>query len=200
MGNNWYNVMNLFLTKEMIMSRYNVPSGKDVPFDVNVIIEIPAFSYPIKYEMDKETGALTVDRFMGTAMQYPINYGYIPNTLSGDGDPVDVMVMTPDPVLNGCVVRCRPIGMLKMVDEAGDDCKILAVPMPQLTSAFERIKSYQDISANRLNKISHFFEHYKDLEEGKWVEVKGWVGIEEAHEEILSSIQRYNELEHKPAY
>jgi inorganic pyrophosphatase len=192
--------MILLFTKELVMPRSTVSSGKDLPMDINVIIEIPAFSYPIKYEMDKETGALTVDRFMGTAMQYPINYGYIPNSLSGDGDPVDVLVMTPDPVLGGCVVRCRPIGMLKMTDEAGMDNKVLAVPIQKLTSAFDRIESYQDISKNRLNKISHFFEHYKDLEDGKWVKVEGWVGIDEACEEILSSIARYDALEHKPAF
>lgn len=182
------------------MPQISVTPGIAVPMDINVIIEIPAFSYPVKYEMDKDTGALTVDRFMGTAMQYPTNYGYLPRSLSGDGDPVDVLVMTPDPVLGGCVVRCRPIGMLKMVDEAGTDNKVLAVPVKKLTSAFDRIETYQNISEGRLAKISHFFEHYKDLEEGKWVKVEGWVGIDEACEEIMSSIARYDALEHKPAF
>ena len=182
------------------MSLMKVSSGQNIPMDINVIIEIPAYSKPVKYEMDKATGALTVDRFMGTAMQYPTNYGYIPQSLSGDGDPVDVLVITPDPVLGGCVVRCRPIGILKMIDEAGEDSKVLAVPVQQLTSAYDRIKTYQDVSENRLTKISHFFEHYKDLEPGKWVKVEGWFGIEEAKKEILSSIARYNALEHKPAF
>jgi inorganic pyrophosphatase len=182
------------------MSLAKVSSGRNIPMDINVIIEIPAYSKPIKYEMDKETGALIVDRFMGTAMQYPTNYGYIPQTLSNDGDPVDVLVITPDPVLGGCLVRCRPIGLLKMSDESGEDSKVLAVPVPELTSAYDRIKSYQDVSTNRLEKIYHFFEHYKDLEVGKWVKVEGWFGIEEAKAEILSSIERYNALEHKPAF
>ncbi|MFI3189433.1 inorganic pyrophosphatase [Crenothrix sp. D3] len=182
------------------MLQIRVPSGRNVPMDINVVIEIPAFSYPVKYEMDKETGALTVDRFMGTAMQYPTNYGYLPQSLSGDGDPVDVLVMTPDPVLGGCVIRCRPVGMLKMIDEAGVDNKVLAVPVKELTSTFDRIKTYQDISEGRLAKIAHFFDHYKDLEKGKWVKVEGWVGIDEACEEILSSIARYDALEHKPAF
>lgn len=182
------------------MSLRKVKSGRDVPMDINVIIEIPAHSKPIKYEMDKETGALTVDRFMGTAMQYPTNYGYIPQSLSGDGDPVDVLVITPDPVLGGCVVRCRPVGILKLTDEAGTDHKVLAVPVRQLTSAYDRIKTYQDISQNRLDKIQHFFEHYKDLEPNKWVKIEGWFGIEEAKQEIISSIDRYNLLENKPAF
>lgn len=173
------------------MLQIRVSSGIDVPMDINVVIEIPAFSYPVKYEMDKDTGALTVDRFMGTAMQYPTNYGYLPHSLSGDGDPVDVLVMTPDPVLGGCVVRCRPIGILKMIDEAGVDNKVLAVPVKKLTSAFDRIQTYQDISESRLAKISHFFEHYKDLEPGKWVQVQGWVGAEEAKKAILDGVARY---------
>jgi len=182
------------------MSLMKVSSGKDVPMDINVVIEIPAYSCPVKYEMDKDTGALTVDRFMGTAMQYPTNYGYIPQSLSGDGDPVDVLVITPDPVLGGCVVRCRPIGILKMIDEAGEDSKVLAVPVQKLTSDYNRINTYEDISENKLTKIAHFFEHYKDLEPGKWVKVEGWFGIEEAKKEILTSIARYDALEQKPAF
>ena len=182
------------------MSHINVSSGINVPMDINVIIEIPAYSNPVKYEMDKETGALTVDRFMGTSLQYPSNYGYIPHSLSGDGDPVDVMVITPDPVLGGCVLRCRPIGVLKMTDEGGIDNKVLAVPVKELTTAYDRIQSYEDISENRLAKIKHFFEHYKDLDEDRWVKIEGWYGIEEACEEIMSSIARYDALEHKPAF
>jgi inorganic pyrophosphatase len=177
-----------------------ISSGRNVPHDINVVIEIPAYSKPVKYEMDKVTGALTVDRFMGTAMQYPCNYGYIPQSLSGDGDPVDVLVITPDPVLGGAMVRCRPIGMLKMTDESGEDNKVLAVPVQELTSAYNRIKTYEDVSLNRLEKMQHFFEHYKDLEPEKWVKVEGWRGIEAAHQEILSSIERYDSLPDKPAF
>lgn len=182
------------------MSIMKVSSGENVPMDINVIIEIPAYSQPIKYEMDKRTGALTVDRFMGTAMQYPTNYGYIPQSLSGDGDPVDVLVITPDPVLGGCVVRCRPLGLLKMVDEAGDDAKVLAVPIQKLTPDYDHIITYEDIAENKLTRITHFFKHYKDLEPGKWVRIDGWFGVEEAKQEILSSIARYNALEIKPAF
>ena len=177
-----------------------VTSGKDIPKDINVIIEIPAYSSPVKYEIDKETGALSVDRFMGTAMQYPTNYGYIPQSLSGDGDPVDVLVITPDPVLSGSLVRCRPIGLLKMRDESGEDNKVLAVPIQKLTPSYNGVQSYKDIPADRLAKITHFFKHYKDLEPGKWVEIQGWYGIEHAKEEILNSIERYNALEEKPAF
>ena len=139
-----------------------VQSGRDVPHDINVIIEIPAYSDPVKYEVDKDTGALTVDRFMGTAMQYPTNYGYIPHSLSDDGDPVDVLVISPAPLLSGCVIRCRPIGVLKMVDEAGSDAKVLAVPVEKLTPCYKKVASYEDISEDKLAKIAHFFQHYKD--------------------------------------
>ncbi len=182
------------------MSFMKVSSGKDVPNDINVIIEIPAYSDPVKYEVDKDTGALTVDRFMGTAMQYPTNYGYVPHTLSDDGDPVDVLVITPAPLLSGCVIRCRPIGVLKMTDEAGSDAKVLAVPVEKLTPCYKKVHSYEDISDDKLAKIAHFFEHYKDLEPGKWVKVEGWFGIEDAKAEIVSSIERYNETAEKPAF
>ncbi len=182
------------------MSLMRVPAGKDVPNDINVVIEIPAYSDPVKYEVDKDTGALTVDRFMGTAMQYPTNYGYVPHSLSDDGDPVDVLVITPAPLLSGCVVRCRPIGVLKMIDEAGSDAKILAVPVSKLTPCYKKVESYQDISEDKLDKIAHFFQHYKDLEEGKWVKIEGWFGIEDAKAEIMDSISRYQEAEEKPAF
>jgi len=182
------------------MSFMKVKSGKDVPHDINVIIEIPAYSDPVKYEVDKETGALTVDRFMGTAMQYPTNYGYVPHSLSDDGDPVDVLVISPAPLLSGCVIRCRPIGVLKMTDEAGEDAKILAVPVEKLTPCYKKVNTYEDISEDKLAKIAHFFQHYKDLEHGKWVKIEGWFGIEEAKKEIMDSIQRYNDIEEKPAF
>ncbi|WP_036248456.1 inorganic diphosphatase [Methylobacter sp. BBA5.1] len=182
------------------MSLMKVSSGKDIPNDINVVIEIPAFSDPVKYEIDKDTGALMVDRFMGTSMQYPTNYGYIPHTLSDDGDPVDVLVITPAPLLSGCVVRCRPIGVLKMTDEAGEDAKVLAVPLEKLTPFYNRVKSYEDIPEDKLAKIAHFFEHYKDLEEGKWVKIEGWFSLEHAQEEIMSSIKRYNSTVEKPLF
>lgn len=177
------------------MSLMKVPAGKDLPNDINVIIEIPAYSDPVKYEVDKDTGALTVDRFMGTAMQYPTNYGYVPSTLSDDGDPVDVLVIAPAPLLSGCVVRCRPIGVLKMTDEAGEDAKVLAVPVDKLTPFYKKVQSYEDIPEITLVKIAHFFQHYKDLEEGKWVKIEGWFGIEEARKEILDSVVRYQEAQ-----
>jgi inorganic pyrophosphatase len=171
-----------------------------VPNDVNVIIEIPANSEPVKYEVDKETGAMFVDRFMSTAMHYPCNYGYVPNTLSDDGDPVDVLVATPYPLISGSVVRCRPVGVLKMTDESGDDAKVLAVPITKLCSSFADVKSIDDMSRLLLDQIAHFFEHYKDLDEGKWVRVEGWGGVEDAKQEILSSVKMYEEAPEKPNF
>jgi inorganic pyrophosphatase len=174
----------------MILDR--VVSGKNVPNDVNVIIEIPSHSDPVKYEVDKETGAMFVDRFMGTAMHYPCNYGYIPQTLSEDGDPVDVLVVTPIPVISGSVIRVRPLGMLCMTDEAGKDAKIIAVPVDKLSSLYTHMNSVRDLPGSLLDSISHFFDHYKDLEPGKWVNIDGWVDTDEAKQEILDSIERYN--------
>ena len=152
---------------------------------------------PVKYEVDKESGALFVDRFMTTAMFYPTNYGYVPNTLSEDGDPVDVLVVTPIPLISGSVIRCRPLGMLKMTDESGVDAKILAVPISKLSKMYDAITSYEELPRQLLLSLEHFFQHYKDLEEGKWVKVDGWRGIDDAREEILSSIQRFAELKDK---
>ena len=177
------------------MSLNNVPAGRDVPNDFNVIIEIPMNADPIKYEVDKESGAIFVDRFMGTAMHYPCNYGYVPKTISDDGDPVDVLVITPFPLIPGVVVRCRPIGMLKMSDEAGGDAKLLAVPVDKVLSIYTHWQKPEDLNDLRLQQIQHFFEHYKDLEKGKWVKVEGWVGPEEAKQEILTGIAKYKELE-----
>jgi inorganic pyrophosphatase len=173
------------------MSLDRVPAGNDVPNDCNVIIEIPMRGDPIKYEVDKVTGAVFVDRFMSTAMHYPCNYGYIPRTLSDDGDPSDVLVLSPMPLITGVVVRCRPIGMLKMDDEAGGDAKILAVPTDKLTGLYRAIQSPRDLPEITTRQIAHFFEHYKDLEAGKWVRVSTWVGAEEAKAEILASVARY---------
>jgi len=182
----------------MILDR--VTPGIDVPNDINVIIEIPANSDPVKYEVDKETGAMFVDRFMSTAMHYPCNYGYVPHTLSDDGDPVDVLVVTPYPLISGSVVRCRPVGVLKMTDESGDDAKVLAVPITKLCTSYANIKNTDDMPKLLLDQIAHFFEHYKDLDEGKWVRVDGWAGIDEAHEEILSSIKMFNDAPEKPNF
>jgi len=170
-----------------------IPAGRNVPIDCNVIIEIPARSEPIKYEVDKETGALIVDRFMSTAMQYPCNYGYIPRTLAEDGDPIDALVLSPFPLLSGCVVRVRPVGILKMIDEAGKDSKILTVPIGKLTTVYKNIEKPTDLLPLLLEQISHFFTHYKDLEEGKWVKVEGWEGPEVAKAEIEKGIKLYQE-------
>lgn len=182
------------------MNLDRVSPGTDVPNDVNVIIEIPANSEPVKYEVDKDTGAMFVDRFMSTAMHYPCNYGYVPNTLSDDGDPVDVLVATPYPLISGSVVRCRPVGVLKMTDESGDDAKVLAVPITKLCTSFADVKSVDDMPKLLLDQIAHFFEHYKDLDEGKWVRVEGWGDVEDAKQEIMSSVKMYNEAPEKPNF
>ena len=173
------------------MSLNQVSAGKDLPNDINVVIEIPALSEPVKYEIDKETGALTVDRFMGTAMHYPANYGYIPQTLGDDGDPVDVLVVTPIPLVHGCVIRCRPVGVLVMSDESGQDEKLLAVPFKKLTPLYEGVQEYTDLPPLLLDQIKHFFEHYKDLEPGKWVKLDQWLGADDACRIITEGVQRY---------
>ncbi len=176
------------------MSLNKVPSGRDLPNDFNVIIEIPMNADPIKYEVDKDSGAIFVDRFMGTAMHYPCNYGYVPDTIAGDGDPVDVLVITPFPLIPGVVVRCRPIGILKMIDEAGSDGKVLAVPIDKILSIYTHWQKPEDMNELRLRQIQHFFEHYKDLEKGKWVKVEGWGGPDEARKEILDGVATYKKL------
>jgi len=181
------------------MSLDRVPAGKDIPNDCNVVIEIPMRADPIKYEVDKETGAVFVDRFMSTAMHYPCNYGYIPHTLSDDGDPCDVLVLSPVPLITGVVVRCRPIGMLGLQDEAGGDHKILAVPIDKLSGLYRSIKSPRDLPEITTQQIAHFFEHYKDLEPGKWVRVATWVEAHDAKQEILESVTRYKAAERKTA-
>ena len=173
------------------MSLNNVTPGKNIPEAFNVVIEIPMNADPIKYEVDKESGAIFVDRFMTTAMHYPCNYGYVPQTLSDDGDPVDVLVITPYPLTPGVVVTCRPIGVLKMEDEAGGDAKLLAVPTTKILPIYEHWNRPEDINQMRLKAIQHFFEHYKDLEKGKWVKVQGWEGPEAAKKEITDGIRNY---------
>jgi inorganic pyrophosphatase len=173
------------------MSLHNVTPGSKAPEEFNVIIEIPMNADPVKYEVDKETGAMFVDRFMTTSMHYPCNYGYVPMTLSDDGDPVDVLVIAPYALAPGVVVRCRALGVLKMEDEAGGDSKLLAVPTTKILPIYSHWTRPEDINQMRLRTIQHFFEHYKDLEEGKWVKVLGWEGPESAKAEIVSGIQAY---------
>jgi len=173
------------------MSFNLVPAGRDLPNDFNVIIEIPMNADPIKYEVDKETGTLYVDRFMGTAMHYPCNYGYVPQTLSDDGDPVDVLVITPFPLVHGVVVRCRAIGVLRMTDESGVDAKVLAVPVTKILSWYKHWNKPEDVQKERLDQIQHFFEHYKDLEKGKWVKIDGWADGDAARAEILAGVENF---------
>jgi len=173
------------------MSLDKVSPGKNVPDAFNVIIEIPMNADPVKYEVDKESGAIFVDRFMSTSMHYPTNYGYVPKTISGDGDPVDVLVITPVPLIPGVVVTCRPIGILKMQDEAGEDGKVLAVPTDKILSIYTQWQKPEDLNPLRLKTIAHFFEHYKDLEPGKWVKVTGWAGIDAAKAEVTSGLAAF---------
>ena len=176
------------LSSSMDLSR--IPIGKDAPRDINVVIEIPLGGVPIKYEVDKESGAMFVDRFLHTAMHYPVNYGFVPHTLSNDGDPVDVMVVSQIGVTVGAVLRSRPIGVLLMEDESGKDEKILAVPHSKLHPYYDEVQSYKDLPTILLQQIEHFFAHYKDLEPGKWVKVTGWGDRAEALLMIRQSIER----------
>ena len=174
------------------MSLDQVSPGKKLPESFNVIIEISMNADPVKYEVDKESGAIFVDRFMGTAMHYPTNYGYVPQTIAGDGDPVDVLVMTPFPLPPGVVVPCRAIGILLMEDEGGMDGKVLAVPTEKILPMYAKIQALDDLHELQLQQIAHFFARYKDLEKGKWVKVKGWEGKDAAHKEILDGVANYN--------
>lgn len=174
------------------MSYNQIPAGKDLPNDVYVAIEIPANSSPIKYEIDKDIDALMVDRFMATPMFYPANYGYIPNTLADDGDAVDVLVVTPYPVVPGSVIRARPVGVLEMTDEAGSDAKVVAVPHSKLSALYDDVLEVTDLPALLLEQIKHFFENYKDLEKGKWVKVEGWANAARAKEIIVEAANAYD--------
>ena len=164
--------------------------GINPPDDVNVIIEVPIGGEPIKYEMDKAAGTLVVDRFLHTPMRYPGNYGFVPHTLSDDGDPIDVLVANTRPIVPGAVINVRPIGVLKMEDDAGGDEKILAVPVPRLTQRYEHVLNYTDLPKITVEQVQHFFEHYKDLEPGKWVKVLGWGDADEARQLIRAAIGR----------
>lgn len=179
------------------MNLDRVGSGKNLPDDINVIIEIPSHSDPVKYEVDKETGALFVDRFMNTAMFYPCNYGYVPHTLADDGDPVDVLVVSPYALISGSVVECRPVGMLKMTDESGEDAKVIAVPHDEM---YDDVKDVNDLPTRLLDQLAHFFEHYKDLEKNKWVRIDGWLGIDSAKKEIVDSVTRFKDAPVRPQF
>ncbi|EHS50158.1 Inorganic pyrophosphatase [Rhizobium sp. PDO1-076] len=167
--------------------------GKNPPEDINVIVEVPVGGQPIKYEMDKEAGTLVVDRFLYTPMTYPGNYGFVPHTLCLDGDPLDVLICNTRPLVPGCVINVRPIGVMLMEDDGGMDEKILAVPVPKLTRRYDKITNYTDLPEITLKQIQHFFEHYKDLEPGKWVKIGGWRDVDVAKQLILESIQRATE-------
>jgi len=173
------------------MSLLTIGPGLKAPDECNVIIEIPMNAAPVKYEVDKNSGALFVDRFLSTSMFYPVNYGYIPQTLSEDGDPVDVLVMTPVPVQYATVIPVRMLGMLKMTDESGIDAKLLAVPTQKICGLYTNIHSYSDLPSAILDAIEHFFTHYKDLEKGKWVKVDGWADADAAKQEVILGIERY---------
>jgi len=167
-----------------------IPPGLNPPDEVNAFIEIPQGGQPIKYEIDPATGALFVDRFLHTAMHYPANYGFVPQTLSGDGDPCDVLVISQTPVVPASVIRCRPIGALMMTDDAGEDEKIIAVPVDRLHPFYRNVQSYRDLPEILREQIAHFFQHYKDLEKGKWVTIAKWVDADEARKLIVDAIER----------
>ncbi len=175
------------------MGLHLVPAGRNVPDEINVIIEIPKDAEPVKYEVDKDSGAIFVDRILSTPMRYPCNYGYVPGTLGGDGDPLDVVVILPLPLAVGSVIRCHPVGMLKMTDEAGADGKLVVIPSPKVFPGYAHINDMKGVSPHWLQRIGHFFEHYKDLENNKWVKIERWVGAAEARAEILAGIARYQD-------
>ena len=170
------------------MSLSQVGHGAKAPHEINVVVEIPANTGPVKYEVDKDTGIVFVDRFMSTAMFYPCNYGYVPGSLADDGDPLDVLIVTPHPLIAGTVITCRPVGVLEMEDEAGDDAKIVAVPIRKVTRVYDDVHSPDDLPLGLVNTIEHFFAHYKDLEEGKWVKIRGWGNAARATEIISGSL------------
>lgn len=167
-----------------------VPAGNDLPNDINVVIEIPAFAPPVKYEIDMDTDLIWVDRLQATTMAYPANYGYINQTLAKDGDPVDVLVVTPHPLIAGTVIRCRPIGVLNMSDDGGIDSKVVAVPVDKVSAIYKDITAVEQIPLLK-EQIEHFFKHYKDLEPGKWVKIDGWGDVEAARQEILDGAANF---------
>ena len=182
------------------MSLQQVPAGRNLPDEINVVIEVPMNSPAIKYEIDKESGAIFVDRMLKTAMYYPCNYGYVPHSLCGDGDPLDVLVVLPLPLVPGTVIQCRPVGVLQMKDEAGEDAKILAVPISDVTGIYRDIVSFEDMDKLLLDQIEHFFEHYKDLEPNKWVRTGEWEDVNVARKEITDAIECYQSVPVKPNF
>jgi inorganic pyrophosphatase len=174
------------------MSLGHVPTGKNPPDEINVIIEIPKDAEPVKYEVDKDSGAIFVDRILSTPMRYPCNYGYVPGTLGGDGDPLDVLVVLPMPLIPGSVIPCRPVGVLKMTDEAGSDEKLLAVPATKIFGGYSHIDDIGQVSPHWLERIGHFFAHYKDLEKGKWVRIDGWENAAAAKKIVVEGIQSHH--------
>src|SRR5882757_1775722 len=172
------------------MDLSKIPAGRKPPDDVNALIEIPVGGVPVKYEIDKASGTLFVDRFLHTAMFYPGNYGFIPQTLSEDGDPLDIIVIAPVPVVPGAVIRCRPVGALVMKDQAGPDEKVLAVPVDELHPFYTGIRSYRDLPSILRQQIAHFFQHYKDLEKGKWTKIGDWIDVAAAQRLIVEAIER----------
>ena len=173
------------------MALDKVPTGADVPNEINVVIEIPKDADPVKYEVDTDTGAIFVDRVLTTPMRYPCNYGYVPHTLCGDGDPLDVLVVMPVPLIPGSVIRCRPVGLLKMTDEAGEDEKLIAVPTSKVFPGYRNVATVRDLPELTLDRIAHFFAHYKDLEKGKWVKIEGWGDAAEARKILSESHQTF---------
>ena len=173
------------------MNLAELAPGDPLPEVLNVVVEIPAHAAPVKYEVDKKSGAVMVDRFINVPMHYPANYGFVPNTLSEDGDPLDVLVITPTPLVVGCVVRCRPLAALDMSDESGRDLKIVAVPARGDNGGYDDVETVEQLPANLRDQIVHFFEHYKKLEPGKWVKVEGWLGAAEARREIMAGVRRH---------
>ena len=172
------------------MDLSKIKTGNNPPDDVNVLIEVPLGGDAIKYEIDKDSGAMFVDRFLYTEMRYPCNYGFVPHTLSLDGDPIDVMVVGNRPLVPGSVLRARPVGVLMMTDDKGQDEKILAVPHPKTTAYYDKIATYHDLPQTLIDKIQHFFQHYKDLETGKWTRVEGWYGVDKARDLIRDAVER----------
>jgi inorganic pyrophosphatase len=170
-----------------------IPPGKNPPEEINVVIEVPLRSDPVKYEFEKKSGAIFVDRYLYTSMFYPANYGFIPNTLYDDGDPVDVLVVGRMPLISGCVVASRPIGVLELEDDGGHDEKLLAVPVSKVSSLYDDTRNYTDLPEMELQRIQHFFEHYKDLEPNKWTRVGSWLGVDEARRIVNKSIKQFNE-------
>lgn len=182
------------------MGLERVATGRDVPNEINVVVEIPMNAEPVKYEVDKESGAIFVDRVLTTPMRYPCNYGYVPHTLCGDGDPIDVLVVMPLPLVPGSVIRVRPVGMLLMEDDAGEDTKLIAVPAAKIYPPYAHIEDLAHVPEHTRERIGHFFAHYKDLEKGKWVRLRGWADAAAARREVLESVERFRAAPDKPHF